>query len=59
MTADSWFAVKFGVFTGRCRFYDHHDDQEHTRFFWVKNEVFCVDSLWSPTKATLWVVGMH
>lgn len=43
MTADDLFAVKFDLFTGICRFYDHHDRSRAHEIFWVMNGVFWVD----------------
>lgn len=51
MTADNLFAVEFDLFTGICRFYDHHDISRAREIFIIMNGVFWVDSLWSPTKA--------
>lgn len=58
MRADNLSAVKFDLFTGICRFYDHHDGSRAHKFFWVMNGVFLVDSLCSPTKASCRVAGM-
>lgn len=59
MTADNLLAVKFVVFIDICRFYGRHERSRAHKIFWVMNGVFWMDSLWSATKATLWVVGMH